>query len=121
MATTNSTTGKDSTTDAAPAAPTSAPDEFLVLTTALTVKVGKAANDVARYFRGARIKLNADLVDIENLLRLKAIGRADGTEYRATTARTLAAAAGAPDDPVPVPDAGVIPEAPTTEQIQQQG
>lgn len=95
--------------------------EYKVLTSAITVRLSKDDKKVARVLRGRIVSLDDEVVDVARLLHLKAIGVKGAKGLRPTTAKVLAAQAGAEDDPVKAPDpaaAGVSPvgeglEAPT--------
>jgi hypothetical protein len=104
------------TEKAAPAA-----DQYVVTTDALTLKHGPKATDARRYVRGQRVKVDAKFDDLEYLLSLKAIARHDPENpAKRTTAQMLTRAAGAEDDPVPVPSADVVPTPAEAAAAQQQ-
>jgi hypothetical protein len=90
--------------------------EYVVTVDALVARVGKEKDAVTRFRRGLVIKLDSELVDIENLLRLKAIAPNTGDPLKRTNARMLAQAAGAADDPAIVPVSDVLPVQATAEQ-----
>jgi hypothetical protein len=89
----------------------SSPGDFVVLTSALTVRVRQArvgeqpSTGTVRYVRGQRFTPPADMPQdkLDRLVQLKAIAPDDGKPKRATTARDACRAAGAPEDPAKSP------------------
>jgi len=82
-----------------------ADDVYVVTTDLVTLKTGSRTNDAIRARRGQLVKIPAGhkYIDVDNLIRLKAIAPNDGEPKRRTTAAALAQAAGAADDPVKLP------------------
>jgi len=86
-------------------------NEFVVLTGALTLRLDAEGKKVRRYARGARVKLDAKIHDIERLVALKAVGKPnDEGKVRYPTAAGLSvSAAQANQGTPPVPaDSGAV-------------
>lgn len=101
--------------EAEPEEMTTGTGDYRVLTDGLVVRVGKKANEVRRVLRNAKVHLDAELVDIEHLIRLKAVAPFGHKNVKRTTALVATKAAGAPDDPAvkPKDDGTPVTEAPS--------
>lgn len=97
-----------------------------VLTDGVVLKTGedKKHNDIVEFFRrGARVKLDEDVVDIEDLIRRKIVKPADdGKKAVRTTAKALTLADGGEPDKIKPPPNSLLeegqPMVPSAEQIQ---
>lgn len=92
------------------------PDVYIVLTDLLMLKTGPKTMDTLRVHRGQLVKIKADhkYINLDTLLGLKALAPNDGKDKRRTTAKVLASAAGAMDDPVPVPKSMLVKDVSVT-------
>jgi hypothetical protein len=93
-----------------PASKRASDDVYVVTTDLVMLKVGKATGQTIRAHRGQLVKITGDhpYIDVDQLIRIKAIAPNDGEPKRRTTAQAMARAAGAIDDPVKLPQSMIV-------------
>ena len=92
--------------------------DYVVTTTAITLRTGPGRNDVRRFRRKAKLRLDADSPATQTLVQSKCIAElAEGAKIKAATAMAVTRALGADDDPAAPPIQSVLPVTPSKNDV----
>jgi hypothetical protein len=90
--------------------------EFTVTAGAVTFRTGTGVNDVARFFKGQRLRLDAEQQRVKDFVQMGVLQKKEkDVKLVAATVRGTAALLGAGDDPATPPDVDDVPLAPSME------
>lgn len=86
-------------------------EDYVVLTAGITYRTGAGKDEVARFMRGARLRLHSTEQRVIDLIANKSIGKR-GEKHLRSTPLIVFAAMGATDDPAEPPMQEVLPVVP---------
>lgn len=101
--------------------------EYTVIANAIVLRLEKGRNGVRRFLRGTKLKMHENDPRVATLLKTKSVVCNDDRvaagrkPVEAVSVKAVAAALGAPDDPVQAPNPAILPVKASNDQVEDSG